>query len=102
MPINRVPDVYTELANALNLARRRSQVDPIFLNGYSGANGGTGGAIGGFIGKLIQTAVTYDTSEAATLTTSSTPSLLDNLNHIRARLPSVSNEDLVERVWCGW
>lgn len=51
------------------------------LGGSSGPNGGTGGPPGGFVGKLPQSLVCYDTTEAAT--SSGSTSLLDNLNHIR-------------------
>ena len=59
---------------------------PIVLGGTSGGNGGTGGAPGGFTGRLPQTRVCFDTTEAASsgsTTSGSIPSLVDNLNRIR-------------------
>lgn len=54
------------------------------LGGVAGSGGGIGAPPGGFAGQLAQRYVTYDTSEAATF--SGNNSLVDNLNHIRARL----------------
>jgi hypothetical protein len=63
---------------------------PMTLGGIAAANGGAGGPPGGFVGYLPQSRVAYDTTEASTLFTPlSGYSLVDNLNHIRARLTSV-------------
>jgi len=45
-----------------------------------------GGPPGGFIGYLPQTRVTYDYSELKASGIASSPTLLDNLNHIRYKL----------------
>jgi hypothetical protein len=60
------------------------------LGGTSGELGGTGAPLKGFSGKLIQTKIAYDTTEASLVTTSAAPSLLDNLNHIRYTLAALS------------
>jgi hypothetical protein len=62
----------------------------VVLGGTSGALGGAGAPLKGFSGKLTQKYVAYDTTEAALITTSATPSLLDNLNHIRYTLATLS------------
>lgn len=91
------------LRDYIERALSRLKNAPLFLGGSSGPNGGTGGPPGGSIGMLPQSLVTYDTTEAATLNGSS--SLVDNLNHIRARVggfnqtgPSLEDE-LIERIW---
>lgn len=63
---------------------RSQQRGRTVLGGTSGSGGGSGGPPGGFVGKLIQTQITYDTTEAETLAGST--SLVDNLNHIRYRI----------------
>ena len=55
----------------------------IVLGGSEGPDGGSGGSWQQPIGQLTQKQVTYDTTEAATDSTDSPSSLLDNLNHIR-------------------
>jgi hypothetical protein len=70
----------------LDNVRRYIESRPLHLGGSSGEAGGEGSRPGGYIGYLPQTRVAYDTSEAATPTTSGSPSLLDNLNHIRYRI----------------
>jgi hypothetical protein len=62
---------------------------PLNLGGIAGAGGGLGGPPGGFIGYLPQTRVAYDTTEAETMATAVSGSLLDNMNHIRKRLDAV-------------
>jgi hypothetical protein len=60
---------------------------PMTLGGVAGPGGGTGGPTGGFIGTLPQSRISYDTTEASTLSTPlSGYSLVDNLNHVRGRL----------------
>ena len=63
---------------------RSQQRGRTVLGGSSGSAGGSGGPPGGFVGKLIQSQVTYDTTEAETATGAT--SLVDNLNHIRYRI----------------
>ncbi len=54
------------------------------LGGVSGIEGGSGIPLGGFVGQLIQSKVTYDTSEAISLDIpASGVSLVHNLNRIR-------------------
>ena len=96
MPVNRIPEFDYLLAEYISNTRRRFGIDPNFLGGVEGPAGGTGSPPGGFVGQLVQTQVTYDTTEAAVYTTSGSSSLLDNLNHIRYRL-----ESLEERIWMG-
>jgi len=63
------------------------RVAPLNLGSLPGSGGGIGGPPGGFIGYLAQTRVAYDLDEFATMDTpGSGQSLLDNLNHIRARI----------------
>ena len=86
MPID---DMFTILDEELNARIRYatlgfSQGGRMVLGGTAGENGGIGGPPGGFIGQLAQRYVTYDTTEAATLSGES--SLVDNLNHIRYRV----------------
>lgn len=79
-------ELYTVLYNLERNLKNR----PIILGGISGAAGGSGGNPTGFIGQLVQTRVTYDTTEAATAyTPPSGVSLLDNLNHIRYRISTL-------------
>ena len=72
-------------------AARNSRVLPVVLGGFAGPGGGIGGPPGGFIGLLPQSQVTYDTTEAATLDTVGSGTLVDNLNHIRYRLGVVES-----------
>lgn len=83
---------YTVL-DMIESAARSMKTTPLNLGGVGGSAGGVGGPPGGFIGQLPQYRVTYDTLEAATLTTlpsgvagASGWSLVDNLNHIRYRI----------------
>jgi len=67
-----------------------SQGNKLVLGGTGGAGGGSGCPPRGFSGKLLQTYVTYDTTEAATLSgTTASGSLLDNLNHIRYKIDNL-------------
>ena len=66
--------------------KHNMKAQPLNLGGLSGTGGGVGGPPGGFIGYLPQTRVGYDTSEVATFATTNSGTLLDNLNHMRARL----------------
>lgn len=70
--------------------KRRMETKPLNLGGVASSGGGIGGPPGGFINYLPQSRVTYDKLEDGTFfTPASGMSLLDNLNHIRARLNSV-------------
>lgn len=84
--------------NAANSVR----VKPMNLGAVGGQNGGAGGPPGGFIGWLPQSRVAYDESELATYATNPSGfnppsgwSLLDNLNHIRARLHTVETSGIL-------
>ena len=62
------------------------------LGGVTGVSGGTGGPLGGFIGQLIQSKVTYDTSENEIWDVPvSGESLVTNLDRIRYRLAIVES-----------
>lgn len=76
---------------------------PLNLGAVAGSGGGIGSPPGGYIGWLPQTRVAYDEEELATLDTSISGSLLDNLNHIRYRLGQVeaSSGVLVIDDWDG-
>lgn len=75
------------------LENLKSQIrsQPLNLGGVSSSGGGSGGPPGGFLGRIPQTRVTYDKLELGTSTTSGTPSLYDNLNHIRYRLNTLES-----------
>lgn len=69
------------------------------FGGEPGASGGSGVPPGGFTGQLIQSRVTYDTSEAASLDVPvalSGASLLHNLNRIRYWLDEKNVKFIVE------
>lgn len=83
-PINN--DYSEAVISTINAVRLENKLVPIWLGSEAGPDGGTGGRPGGYIGKLSQKNVAYDTTEAATLSTSGSGSLLDNLNHIRYRV----------------
>jgi len=71
--------------------KRRMDAKPLNLGGVSSSGGGVGGPPGGFLGQLPQSKITYDKLEAATAyTPSSGTSLLDNLNHIRHQIATIS------------
>ena len=88
-PINN--DYSEAVISTINAVRLENRLVPIWLGSEAGPDGGTGGRPGGYIGKLSQRNVAYDTTEAATLSTSGSGSLLDNLNHIRYRVQAVEN-----------
>jgi hypothetical protein len=67
----------------LNSAKAQMKMQPLYLGG---TNTGGGGPPGGFLGYLPQTRVSYDNQELELYTTTSGGTLVDNLNHIRARL----------------
>jgi hypothetical protein len=75
---------------------------PLNLGAVGGGTGGVGGPPGGFIGWLPQSRVAYDESELATYATNPSGfnppsgwSLLDNLNHIRARLHNIESSGIL-------
>ncbi len=77
-------------------AVRGMKAMPLNLGGIAGAGGGLGGPPGGFIGTLVQTRVAYDQDEIASSgIPASGMSLLDNLNHIRYRLNTISSGILI-------
>jgi hypothetical protein len=84
--------IITDLANSLismvDQSSLKARLDRLWLGGTAGPSGGQGVRPGGFIGQLIQTISAYDTSERAIATGSG--SLLDNLNHIRFNLATIS------------
>ncbi len=87
MPITRnlVDAIVRQQRQAMSTSQLLSQQRRrIVLGGSSGSAGGSGGPPGGFVGKLTQSNICYDTTEAETLSGSS--SLVDNLNHIRYRI----------------
>jgi hypothetical protein len=79
----------------INSLARYIKAQPLNLGGTTYSGGGLGGPPGGFIGVLPQTRVAYDQTELATLETTgsgisySGASLVDNLNHIRARITTI-------------
>lgn len=72
--------------NELEKMKRTIKYSPLNLGGIIGSGGGVDGRGGGFTGRLPQTRVTYDKSELAVSTSAGSPTLLDNLNHIRANI----------------
>lgn len=84
MPVTRnlADAIIRQQRQALSLKGLGSQQrGRIVLGGTSGSAGGSGGPPGGFVGKLVQSQICYDTTEAESL--SGSTSLVDNLNHIR-------------------
>lgn len=81
-------DFYDTIADAIDQTHLRSRIDRIWLGGGAGENGGAGQRPGGFIGQLNQPMVSYDITEEATYLGSG--SLLDNLNHIRYNVATLS------------
>jgi hypothetical protein len=65
------------------------RAQPINLAGIAAPSGGQAGGPG-YIGYLPQTRVAYDQTEAATQDTAISGSLLDNLNHIRYQITTLS------------
>ena len=81
-------DFYDTIANAMDQNHLKTRIERLWLGGSAGENGGVGQRPGGFIGQLNQTIVSYDTTEAETYLGSG--SLLDNLNHIRFDVATLS------------
>jgi hypothetical protein len=75
-----------QIFDYLNSLKNYMRIQPLNLGGASGGDGGWGGPPGGFIGYLPQSRVAYDETEAATLATTVSGTLVDNLNHIRYRI----------------
>jgi len=90
MPAQDFSDVFW---NQFYKMRRMLEVQPFNLGGVSASGGGLDGRPGSFFGKLPQTRVTYDKSELGSSSTAGSPTLLDNLNHIRARLEALEDND---------
>jgi hypothetical protein len=65
------------------------RAQPINLAGIAAPSGGQSGGPG-YVGYLPQTRVAYDETEAATQETAISGSLLDNLNHIRYQVTTLS------------
>jgi len=87
MPIN---NFESQILQYVENAIRYALLRPMYLGGVAASGGGAGSPPGGFIGYLPQTRVAYDYSELETLyTPASGMSLVDNLNHIRARIAAV-------------
>lgn len=91
---------YTVLELIESTARNLRAV-PLNLGGISGPGGGNGGPPAGFIGLLPQYQVAYDTTEAATLDTVGSGTLVDNLNHIRYRINTLLSGVLTVEDWDG-
>lgn len=91
-------EFYQIIKNATNNSKNR----PINLGGIAGPGGGVGGPPGGFRGTLPQTRVSYDEDEYGIITTSGSPSLLDNLNHIRYRLNNIVVSGGSNAVYIGY
>jgi hypothetical protein len=77
------------IIDLIESSARNFKALPLNLGAVQGSGGGIGAPPGGYIGWLPQTRVAYDEEELATLATSPSGSLLDNLNHIRARINAV-------------
>jgi hypothetical protein len=80
----------TTLIDYIQMVERNANLRPLILGGVSGGDGGNGGPPGGFVGYLPQWRIAYDSTEAATLATISGGSILDNLNHIRYMITTIS------------
>ncbi len=81
-----------QLFEYLDSLRSSLRGQPLYLGATSS---GTGGPPGGFIGYLPQRRVAYDPLEAATLVTPTvSASIIDNLNHIRFNIATISGEML--------
>jgi hypothetical protein len=74
------------IIDLIGSSARNFKALPLNLGAVQGSGGGVGAPPGGYIGWLPQTRVAYDTEESASLATSVSGSVLDNLNHIRYRL----------------
>lgn len=82
------------IVEAINNALRAARAQPLFLGGVSGSGGGYGGPPGGFVGKLPQTRIAFDSTEAEIgnfPNPVSSGTLVDNLNRIRYRLHQLEN-----------
>ena len=90
--MTRLFDFENELLSYLENFKQQIQSRPLNLGGISGSDGGSGGPGGGFVGQLPQSRVTFDTTEAESMSIpSSGQSLLHNLNRIRYRIGSIED-----------
>lgn len=83
-----ITDFYDTVVDLVGQKHLQTRVERQWLGGDAGPSGGQGMRPGGFIGQLIQRLVAYDTSEDATPLGSGT--LVDNLNHIRYNIQTLS------------
>lgn len=79
------------LEQKLQRLKRQIEMGPIILGGVAASGGGVDGRPGGYLGRLSQLRVTYDKSEVAASSTTGSPTLVDNLNHIRYRTQVLEN-----------
>jgi len=84
--INLERQLFSYFENLKNYMR----IQPVVFAGVPGPSGGSGGPPGGIVGRLPQSAITFDTTEAETLyIPPSGSSLVDNLNRIRYRIGQI-------------
>lgn len=88
---------FVEILNKkLDDLKRYADNRPLILGGIASSGGGIAGRPTGYIGHLPQSRVTYDKLEASLSgTDAGSPSLLDNLNHIRYRLTDLESGSTV-------
>jgi hypothetical protein len=94
MPAQEFSDVFW---NQFYRMRRMLEVQPLNLGGVSASGGGIDGRPGSFFGMLPQTRVTYDKSELGTQGSAGSPTLLDNLNHIRYRIDVLEGRTVIKQ-----
>ena len=84
-------DYFDQIMIMFQQQKRLMYGQPLYLGGASGVSGGVDGRSGGFVGQLPQTRIAYDSTEGAVVGSAGSPTLLDNLNHIRYRLGIVES-----------
>lgn len=90
MPV--ILNLEDKIINLIRGERYKWFTTGVNLGGVTGISGGTGSPIGGFIGQLIQSKVTYDTSENEIWDVPvSGESLVTNLDRIRYRLATLES-----------
>jgi len=90
MPV--ILNLEDKIINLIRGERYKWFTTGVNLGGVTGVSGGTGAPIGGFIGQLIQSKVTYDTTENEIWDVPvSGESLVTNLDRIRFRLAAVES-----------